>query len=235
MQPTRRNILASALAALALPGHASGAPLVFAAASLKAVLDRISAEVTPMRLSYGGSGAMARQIMLGAPADLFLSANPVWMDPLAADRPPLARKALLGNRLVMVSQAGAPDKALTGWQRGDRLAMGFTGAVPAGQYGKAALQALGIWDQLAADVVETDSVSGALTLVAQGAVPFGVVYATDAMAEPRVSVVAAFDPVLHDPITYPVALLSEAGRQAYNALTGPHAAAIFAQAGFKVL
>lgn len=228
-------MLATGLAALASRARADGPPLVFAAASLKAVLDRVSAEVIPMRLAYGGSGAMARQIIQGAPADLFMPANPVWMEAVALRRAPLARRALLGNTLVMVARTDITARPIAEWQEEDRLAMGFVEAVPAGQYGKAALQAQGLWQRAARHVVETDSVTAALALVTSAAVPYAIVYTTDALAEPRVKVIEHFSSDLHPPITYPLALVSEQGRAGFEALSGPKAGAIFRDAGFKVL
>lgn len=232
---TRRDILAASLAALAGPVLGRTPPLVFAAASLKGVLDRISEKVVPMRLSYGGSGAMARQIIQGAPADLFLPANPVWMEAVAAQRPPLARRDLLGNRLVLVAGAGVSPTPIAQWQTEDRLAMGFVEAVPAGQYGRAALHALGLWDRAAPHVVETDSVAAALALVTSGALPYAIVYATDAAAQPDLQIVQEFGAELHPPIIYPLAVMTVAGRPVYDALNTPGAAAIFRDAAFEVI
>lgn len=218
-----------------MPARAADAPLVFAAASLKLVLDRISAEVTPLRLSYGGSGALARQIIAGAPADLFLSANPVWTDAVAQAGLVLERRELLGNRLVLVGPAGAVPVELAGWQPEAAVAMGFLRSVPAGQYGQAAFKALGIWEAVAPNVIEVESVSAALNLVARGAVPFGVVYETDAIAEPRVSMLARFAPELHPEIRYPLALLRDTARPQVDALSGEGARAIYRDAGFALL
>lgn len=228
-------MIALGAAACAAPALAGAAPVVFAAASLKEVLDRVSDTILPMRLSYGGSAALARQVMQGAPADVFLSANPEWMDAVALRAIAGTRRDLLGNALVVV---GAPDAApfdLTDWPAEGRIAMGFVEAVPAGQYGMAALKSAGVWNDLRPRVVETDSVRAALALVARGELPFGIVYATDAAATPAVKVLHRFAPDLHPPIRYPIALFDEAGRGAYAALTSPAAAAIFAGAGFEVL
>ncbi|MEM7471975.1 MAG: molybdate ABC transporter substrate-binding protein [Pseudomonadota bacterium] len=232
---TRRTFALSSIAVCTAPVWAQSPALVFAAASLKGVLDEVSQAVTPLRVSYGGSGALARQIIAGAPADLFLSANPVWMDAVENALPIPARRDLLGNDLVLVGASGAPSVALDGWQPGGGLAMGFTRSVPAGQYGKAAFEALGIWDAVRPHVVEVESVSAALALVARGAVPFGVVYATDALAEPRVDVLARFSPSWHSEIRYPLALLHEPSRPVFDALTGSAAKSIFRDAGFTLL
>jgi len=224
-------------AACALPALAGASPLVFAAASLKGVLDRISAEVSPMRLAYGGSGALARQIVQGAPADLFLSANPQWMDLVSKSVGATldGQVDLLGNRLVVIAAPNHPEIELQGWQPEGRIATGFVDAVPVGQYARAAFKALDMWKEVSPLLVETASVSAALAYVTQGAVPYAVVYATDAMAEPRVKVIAEIDPKLHQPITYPMAAMTERGGAVFDILQGTKAAAIFAHAGFEVL
>ena len=220
---------------------------VFAAASLSdalgAVAEAHEAETgVEVVLVLGGSSALARQIEQGAPADLFLSANPGWMDRLerAGRLAPGTRRDLLGNRLVLIGPEGAAPVSL-GPEIAERLdgrvlAMALTEAVPAGIYGRAALEHLGLWAELAPEVAETRNVRAALALVATGAAPLGIVYRTDALAEPRVAELAVFPEGSHPPIIYPVAGI--AGRQSAAAaafldyLTGPEAAAIFAAHGF---
>ncbi|GHF49316.1 molybdate ABC transporter substrate-binding protein [Seohaeicola zhoushanensis] len=220
---------------------------VFAAASLKTALDEIAAQGgTPVRLVYGGSSALARQIQQGAPAQLFISANTDWMDVLEADGLIVAesRIDLLTNRLVLVAPADsdvavtlAPGVDLTAALGPEgRIAMALTESVPAGIYGKAALSALGIWDSLAERTAQADNVRAALNLVALGETPLGIVYATDAVAEPRVKVVATFDASLHAPIVYPAAIVTEgdspAVRAFFETLQGEAAHEIFAAQGF---
>ena len=233
------------------PARADPAPLtVFAAASLKTALDAVAADFTarggpPVVVAYAGSSALARQIQQGAPADLFLSANALWMDRLQAQGLIEAgsRRVLLSNRLVLVAPADSaialrlgPGADLAGALGQGRLAMALVEAVPAGLYGRAALQALGLWDQVADRVAQADNVRAALRLVALGEAPLGVVYATDAAAEAGVRVVDRFDPATHPPIRYPVAILAGRDRPAARALlaylSGPEAAAIFRAHGF---
>ena len=235
MPLNRRTLLALGAAFAAWPAFANAGPVVFAAASLKSALDRIAAEITPMRLSYGGSGALARQITQGAPADLFLSANPAWMDVVEAQTLPGTRRDLLGNALVLVANASAPPVDIATWQPRSRIAMGFVEAVPAGQYAREAFEALGLWDTVQPHIVEVENVRAALALVARGELPYAVVYASDALAEPSVRTLHQFAPETHSPIRYPMALLSEKARPAYDALLGPQAAKIFADTGFRVL
>ncbi|RKF16617.1 molybdate ABC transporter substrate-binding protein [Roseovarius spongiae] len=228
-------------AAAAAPLAAGGRVTVFAAASLQGALDEVvAAWPGEAAISYGGSGAMARQIAQGAPADLVVLANVDWMDWLVSEG--LVTQAsvvnLLGNRLVLVGPADSPDlqaidaAALLGRLDGGRLAMGETRGVPAGIYGRAWLEDAGLWDALAPRLAETENVRVALALVARSEAPLGVVYATDALAEPGVRILyeAPEDPAIQ--ILYPAAPLTTAGKELFAHLRTPEAAAIFARHGF---
>ncbi|MTD99395.1 molybdate ABC transporter substrate-binding protein [Paracoccus sp. YIM 132242] len=235
------------LAMTAVPAMA-GDVTVFAAASLKNALDEIATGFTQdtghqVRISYAGSNALARQIIEGAPADLFISASGEWMDEVEKAGLVRDRADLLGNRLVLVAHGDvAPvtisaDTDLAAMLDSGKLAMALVDSVPAGQYGKAALDSLGLWDEVRADVAQSDNVRAALALVATGEAPLGIVYATDATAEDDVTVVGEFPKGSHPPITYPAALLAgadEADRAFYDALRGDAADAIFARHGFTV-
>lgn len=242
-----RILLAAVLTlAAAAPARAEEVT-VFAAASLKEALDTFAATWEAetghsVIISYAGSNALATQILQGAPADIFLSAAENWMDAVDAAGLvlPGARRDLLGNRLVLVAHgrdrppvAPADLPALLG---DGKLAMAMVESVPAGQYGRAALETLGLWDALAPSVAQSENVRAALAFVAQGEAPFGIVYATDAAATDNVTVVATFAPETHPPIRYPAALLTTAtdpaDRAFFDALSGPAADAIFAAAGF---
>jgi molybdate transport system substrate-binding protein len=129
---------------------------------------------------------------------------------------PGTRFDLLGNALVMVAPTqNAPGPVDLSSARdlharlgGGPLAMAMVDAVPAGIYGKAALRSLGLWESVADTVAQADNVRAALAFVATGAAPLGIVYASDAQADPRVRVVARINPTLHPEITYPVAALA---------------------------
>lgn len=222
---------------------------VFAAASTMTALEQIAAAYETesgarVVLSFAGSSALARQIAAGAPADLFVSANPGWMDRLEAEGriAPGTRRDLMGNRLVLVSHrpgAAIPltVEGLRDALDGGHLAMALVDAVPAGIYGRATLENLGLWDALEGQVAQTDNVRAALMLVATGAAPLGIVYVTDAAAEPRVSIRAAFPAGSHPPITYPVAAItgSEGRAAPFLAFLGSDTArGIFAAQGFTV-
>jgi molybdate transport system substrate-binding protein len=230
----------------AAPLHAD--VTVYAAASLKTALDEVAEAYTDesgeaVTLSFAGSSALARQIQQGAPADLFISANPGWMDALEADGLIDAAKRvdLLGNTLVLISTEPGPEMALADLpsELGQaKLAMALVDAVPAGQYGKAALQSLGLWDAVAPQVAQADNVRAALALVALGAAPFGIVYATDARADPRVTLRATFPEGSHAPILYPAAPIAgrtETADPFLRFLTTDTAKMIFETNGFDVL
>ena len=225
---------------------------VFAAASLKEALDDAAAAYrkqtgVPVRVSYAASSALARQIEQGAPADVFFSADLEWMDYLQQrNRLDVAtRRSLLGNRLVLI--APRASKAQVDLKRpatllaalGDgRLAVGQTRTVPAGKYAKASLESLSLWNGVRPRLAESESVRAALMLVARGETPLGIVYASDAKAEPGVRVVATFPEDSHPPIVYPVAALRGA-RAAQAArfvqwLASPDADALFTKRGFAV-
>ncbi|RYG92257.1 molybdate ABC transporter substrate-binding protein [Loktanella sp. IMCC34160] len=241
----RAAVLFSCLLTLPVPAQADRVT-IFAAASLKTALDAIepgaeAATGHDLILVYAGTSALARQIAYGAPADIFISANPDWMDDLS-ERGLIrndTRTDLLGNRIVLIGHGPgatvdmADAAAVRSLLGSERIAMAFVDAVPAGIYGKNALQDLGLWDEIAAQVVQTDNVRAALALVARGEARFGVTYATDAVADPSVTVLGTFPEDSHPPITYPIAALTTgAADVVLSYLAGPEAGAIFAQQGF---
>ncbi len=223
---------------------------VFAAASMTNAMGEIKQAFEAdtghdLVVSLAGSSALARQIQQGAPADIFISANPNWMDVLEQDGllEHDSRFALLNNSLVLVAHgqnAGAMQISELPEKLGDgKLAMALVDAVPAGIYGKASLTTLGLWDSLAPRVAQTDNVRAALALVAIGEAPFGIVYATDAVAEDGVTVVATFPADSHPPIVYPAADIAGRDTAAENQfleyLRGDKARAAFERQGFVVI
>lgn len=239
-------LLATSLATPALADEV----VVFAAASLKTALDPIAADFQTatghsVTISYAGSNALAQQIIQGAPADIFLSAAVNWMDEVERNALTTTRKNLLGNRLILIAHgkdaapvAITPQLDLAAMLDGGKLSMAMVDSVPAGQYGKEALTALGLWDTVAPSIAQSENVRAALALVAQGEAPLGVVYATDAVAEDNVTILGTFPEDSHTPITYPAALLTnaqdDADRAFFDALSSPEAAAIFTAQGFTV-
>jgi molybdate transport system substrate-binding protein len=249
----RRLALATLIATtLAAPLRAEEV-VVFAAASLKTALDEVAAEFEAstghsVTISYAGSNQLAKQIIEGAPADIFLSAAVNWMD--AVDQAGLVavgqRRDLWGNDLVLIAHgtgarpvAIGPELDLVALLGGGMLSMAMVDAVPAGQYGKQSLDALGLWAVAEPLVAQSENVRAALALVATGEAPYGIVYASDAVAGDNVTVVGQFPETSHAPITYPAALLTGAAdaadRAFFDALSADAADAKFAAQGFKIL
>jgi molybdate transport system substrate-binding protein len=199
-------------------------------------------------LSYGGSAALAKQILEGAPADVFISAAPEWMDAVAEAGliVPESRADILGNRLVLIAHGAGVAQVtldattdLRGMLNGGRLSMAMVDSVPAGQYGKEALTALGLWDSVKESLAQSENVRVALQLVSLGEAPLGIVYASDAIADAAtVSVVATFPEESHSPIIYPAAGIAGGKPEAQgflDYLASPAARVVFEAQGFAVL
>jgi molybdate transport system substrate-binding protein len=255
MRLTRRLATLALACILALPGaaRAEGPVMVFAAASLQTALNAIAADWTAatgtaVAFSYAASSALAKQIESGAPADLFASADLRWMDHIEGEGllKPGSRRTLLGNDLVLIAPSDAalaltpaPGFPLAAALGDGRLAIGAPDTVPAGAYAKAALTALGVWDAVAPKTAGVETVRAALMLVARGEAPLGIVYRSDAMAEPAVRIVAAFPAGSHPEIVYPFAMTATSVHPRAQAfldhLGSPAARAVFAAQGFTVL
>jgi molybdate transport system substrate-binding protein len=226
---------------------------VFAAASLTDAMKDVSALWTkaghpPLRLSFGASSTLARQIEQGAPVALFASADEKWMDYLAQKNLIVAdtRKSLLGNDLVLVVLADkplhvtiGPDFDLLGLLGATgRLATGDPAHVPVGIYAEQALKKLGLWDKVASRVAATEDVRAALLLVERGEAPAGIVYGTDAAVSKAVMVAGTFPASSHDPVSYPFAVVKSGdtpeARALLTFLESPQARVVFVQRGFKV-
>ena len=221
-------LVAAMLVLLAFPCTASGpAPgkiTVFAAASLKESLDALGARWKQrggheVVIAYAASSALAKQIEQQAPADIFISADREWMDYLQVRGLVVAssRFDLAGNRLVLVAPAtsalatlslASPQPMLAVLGRDGRLAVAETVAVPAGRYAREALERRGLWRAVETRLAQAGNVRAAMAFVARGEAPLGIVYFTDAKAEPKVRVVATFDPRDHAAIVYPAARVS---------------------------
>lgn len=246
-----RSLLALALStALALPASAAEIT-VFAASSLKTALDAIAADYQKtsgdtVTISYESSAKLAKQIQEGAPADVFISASKQWMDTLADAKLIQAdsRKDILGNTLILVAfDKAAKVELVKGVDLAQlvgesKLAMGMVDSVPAGQYGKEALTNLGAWDAVEPKVAQADNVRAALKLVDTGEAAFGIVYASDAVSDDKVTVAGTFPADSHKPIIYPAALTVAAKPEAkafLADLSSDAAGAIFTAQGFVVL
>ena len=227
--------------------------VVFAAASLKEALDQAVKDFTAgggpeLKISFGNSLALARQLEQGAPADIFLSADKASMDYAVEKKAvlPDSRFDFLGNRLVVVAGKDSAIQALAltpeafrAALNGGRLATGEVNFVPVGKYAKAALEKLGLWSEVAPHLALAENVRAALVFVARGEAPLGIVYATDAAAEPGVKIVARFPADSHPPIVYPAALTAAAKSPAAPKflafLRSDAGRAVFEKHGFIVL
>ena len=257
--PIRRMIAFCAFGFLAMaPGgmaaaQTSGKLVVFAAASLATALNAIQPvflqdKGQAVAISYGSSGILAKQIEQGAPADVFISADTKWVDYLQKKNllAPSTRRDLLGNDLVLIEPADGNTKLKIepgfdlAHRVGDgKIAVCTVASCPAGIYAKEAFTKLGIWSAVEPKLAQASNVRDALALVARGEAKFGIVYATDAKAEPKVRVVGVFPADSHAPIVYPVAIVANsknANAASFEAFLSSQAAVkILTRQGFKFL
>ncbi len=253
MRRIRSLMVALVVAATGLAGMASAMAAdvtVFAAASLKEAMDAQAKQFeaatgNKVIVSYGGSNTLAKQIEGAAPADLFISADLDWMDYVEQRHllMPGTRVTLLRNTLVLIAPAASAStltitkgfdlaKALGN----DKLAMANPDSVPAGKYGKSALEALGAWAGVEKQVARAENVRAALALVSRGEAPYGIVYRTDAVADKGVRIVDTFPADSHPPIVYPAAIVvtskSAAAKPLLEYLKSAPAGAIWKDFGF---
>lgn len=213
--------IALCLAGFGVASAQQRGPLVLAAASLQEAMTE-AADAWAARkharpvVSFAGSPALARQIESGAPADIFVSADEEWMNYVAGKGLIRAgsRVSFLSNRLVLIAPASNRARLTIGRNfplaralGTERLAMADPDAVPAGKYGKAALENLGVWTSVQGKIARAENVRAAMVLVERGEAPFGIVYATDARASTRVRIIGTFPANSHPEITYPIAIL----------------------------
>lgn len=243
-------ILASLLALMtgAVPLAAAERLVVFSAASAAAAIEEVADEFSRtsgigVLVSPGASSIHARQIAAGARADLYISANPDWMD-WANDKGLLEKKlrtTLMSNRLVLAAnrRASLPGDlmtALTQAANTGRIAMGDPDHVPVGQYGKAALVRLGVWEKIRHRLARSPNAVAAVSLIARGEASAGIVYATDVRLSRAVRVVAEFPDGSYPAIRYQVAVISGRNRPAtrrfLDALSSPAGQEILASHGF---
>jgi molybdate transport system substrate-binding protein len=244
-------LLIAALAFLSSPARADAGKLaVYAAASLTDVLNGLATQFTAATVvpSYGASSELARQIADGAPADVFLSASPDWIDfvkeagKLDGDAIVFAKGELVaiapkGSGLAAQGVVDAATLLANGLAPEDRVAIADAGA-PAGEYTRKALESLGLGKAYAPRLVGQKDVRAVLNAVARGELPAGFVYATDARAA-DVSVLFAFDPKTHPPIEYLAAAVAGAkhakeARAFLAFLMGDGASEALMRAGFKL-
>lgn len=243
-----KSVVAILLAGLWATTAQAGDIHLSAAASLKNALGDIIAEFAKARpqavvlTNFGASGALAKQVVQGAPADLFISADDRWVDYLLAEGKGVAesRRVFAANGLVFAGPQGTAATSLTELSGLQRIAIGSPASVPAGRYAEQAMQAAGVYEELARakKLVMAQDVRQALLYADRGEVDGAFVYATDALLAGRAKVLFAVPENLHDPIIYPM-IMTAAGatrsevRQFHAWLAGPEAAAVLRKYGFR--
>jgi molybdate transport system substrate-binding protein len=252
---SNRALLAAIVVALLgvlVPPVMAADVTVFAAASLKEALDDQARQFeattgSKVIVSYGGSNTLAKQIESGAPADIFISADLDWMDYVDQRHliAPNTRYNLLRNTLVLIAPASSttplkigPNFGLAAALGSDKLAMANPDSVPAGKYGKSALEFLGVWAAVEKQVARAENVRAALALVSRGEAAFGIVYRTDGLADKGVRIVDTFPADSHPPIVYPAALVADsksaAARPLLEFLRATRARPVWEKYGFGV-
>ncbi|EPW4408637.1 molybdate ABC transporter substrate-binding protein [Vibrio parahaemolyticus] len=250
MKAWKTNACLAAILSISFSTNAATDLKVYAASSMTNAIDEIAQDfkekydvtVTPV---YGGSSSIARQIINGAPADVFISANTKWMDYLVDEGVIDSDNVtnLVRNSLVLIApqssslavfnfaDANAWEAALNG----SRLALGNPTSVPAGMYAKESLTTLGVWKEIQTKVAPAKNVRLALALVERGEAPLGVVYKTDAQLTSKVKIVGEFARDTHAAIVYPAAVVNDSteSRQFFQYLKSEDAKRVFAHYGFQ--
>ncbi len=239
--------------AVIVPAQAREPLRIFAAASTiapitKAVELFAKAEGIPVIPVIASSGALARQIAAGAPAHLFLSADPKWLD-WAVTQNAIdgeSRRVILRNRLVLAAPHGSPGKFditktfdLVARLGDKRLAIADPAHAPLGAYAQAALRWLGAWQSVAPRALRLGDAAQTRVMVERGEAAFGILYASDVAGNPRLTVAGYFPADSHPPIVYEIALTNlgaktPVARQLLKWLTGPAARKVFIDSGFRV-
>jgi molybdate transport system substrate-binding protein len=252
LERLKRLIITTLMMAAFCSGAWAADVTMFAAASLSSVMPEIAAAYQKqtgqtVKFSFAASSVLARQIENSPGADIFMSADSDWMDYLDSRGlvQHATRKSLLATHLALIAPAGsgaslkiAPHFDILGALKGGRLAIADPDSVPAGKYAKSALTSLGVWNALVDHLAQAENVRVALAYVARGETPLGIVYTTDALAEPKVRIIDTFPDKTHAPIVYPAALTKDAKPAAkafLDFLSGPEARTLFTKYGFEIL
>lgn len=250
LQKNSLKILFITFSFLAHSALAGEKVLLYAAASTSNAVTEIIQQfnhISPdikVKVSFASSSTLAKQIEAGAPAQIYISANPKWMDYLQERKLIInhSRKNLLSNRIVLISPRGQPltvemNKTYNfAEQLPGKLCLGDPAHVPVGMYAKQALLSMGWWDGLKRRIVGTKDVRAAVVFVELGECAAGIVYATDANASEKIELITEFPAVSHSPIVYPVAALStnKAATTFLKYLSSPQAVTIFKEYGFQL-
>ena len=252
--PARRLFLVLAVALISVAGGTAAAEptrvSIYAAASLTEVMRDIDEAAKALgkpacTCVHAATSVLARQIERGAPADIFISANPQWMAHVVRMlKLRNGPRLFAGNRLVLIAPAGQPltfdfgsGRSLAEALNGGWLALADPDHVPAGIYAMKGLQHLGLWEALAGRVARAQNVRAALALVIRKEARAGVVYESDAISEKRIDMVDFLPDGSHPEIRYMAAVIADAPAPHVSAylefLTSPAAAAILSRHGLR--
>ena len=233
------------LASMTLRALADDVPTVFAAASLRDVLEEAALQYrsendADVRLVFAASSVLARQIEAGAPADLFVSANEEWVTWLGeqGNTVPADTRTIAGNTLVVGYPPGSkPPQKLDGMLAAGRFAMGDPRHVPAGRYAVEALENLSIDDIVLPHAIYCENVRVALAYLRRGEVSAAILYGSDLTTAPELVKAYTFPAGSHAPIRYVAAPVVNGDRRAnkfLEFLSGENGQALFAKHGFRV-
>ena len=246
----KKHACLTALLSISFTVNAANDLKVYAASSMTNAIDDIAQDfkekynvnVTPV---YGASSSIARQILNGAPADIYISANTKWMDYLVNEGVIKGDNVteLVRNSLALIAPTSSSavtfdfssGKAWDAALNGGRLALGNPASVPVGMYAKESLTSLGVWDGIQDKIAPAKNVRLALALVERGEAPLGVVYKTDAKLTDKVKVVGEFSSDTHTAIVYPAAIVNDStnSKQFFQYLKSDQAKAVFTHYGFQ--
>lgn len=234
-----------------VPGRDGGSLLLYSASSTTSVIEEIRDRYTgrtgqEIELNFASTATLATQIRNGAEADLFLAADERWAQVLTSSRGLVSSRIdLLSNRLVLVvpkekaHSLKSPEDLLNA--SFEAIAMANPDSMaPAGLYAQEVLTGLDLWERLRPKMVYGENVRAALAYVETGSAGAGVVYRTDALANPEVHLALELDSSLHRRIRYPLLLLScgsrqPAARDLFDYLQSSEAAGLFKKHGFSLL
>lgn len=216
----KRLLFTAIFLALAVRANA-GELALSVAASLKEAMNELTAEYSSkspgvvFRKNYGGSGALAKQIENGAPADLFISANTEWMDYLKERRlvDPASVGTLAGNSLVFAGTSGAKVSGMQDLAALSRIAIGSPKSVPAGEYALEAMKKSGIEKRMEKKLVVAKDVREALMYAERGEVDGAFVYRTDALLAKQARILFTVPAALHSPVVYPIGLTTAGAKK----------------------
>ncbi|WP_282755469.1 molybdate ABC transporter substrate-binding protein [Desulfuromonas thiophila] len=236
------HVLCLALTGGSCPALAGNNLQLSAGVGMRSVLEELLRQYpvnnTAIRTNFASSGVLARQVLQGAPVDLFISANMDWMEQLRLHNRITEPVVLFAaNSLVVVGRRDTPLHSLDELRSCRRIAIGNPRSVPAGQYAEQALRNAGLLTELQPRLLLTSDVRQALLYADRGEVDAALVYHSDACLARQARLLLRVPPQLHDPIRFPMALTSRgadnpAARQLLAFLTSPSARALLVQRGF---